>query len=102
MIDEQELHLPLARLVDLLVPDGDLHPVLHRRGAAGLQFRHAFHFHEAHAALADDAEGGVIAEVRDVDIGRFGGLDDVDPVLDFDFDSVDGDFSHKLLLLMQM
>ena len=96
MVDEQELHLPFARLVDLLVVDVDLHPVFHGGRAAGLQLRHAFDFDEAHAALADDGQGGVVAEVGDVDVGSFGGLDDVDAVLDFDFDSVDGNFAHAL------
>ena len=97
MVDEQELHLSLACLVDFVVPDVDLHPVLDRRGATRLQLRHPLDFHEAHAALPDDAEGGVIAEVGNVHVGSFGGLDDVDPFLNFDFDAVDADFSHKVL-----
>jgi hypothetical protein len=31
-------------------------------------------------------------------VGGVCGLDDVDAILDFDFDSVDGDFSHKVLV----
>ena len=95
MVDEQELHLPLARLVDLLVPDVDLHPVLDRGRAAGLQLGHAFDLDEAHAALADDGEamGG----------SRNGGRGcrrlwplrwQLIAILNFDFDSVDGDLCH--------
>jgi hypothetical protein len=65
--------------------------------AAGLQLRHPLDLDQAHTALSDDAQGRVIAKVRDVDVGGFGGLDDVDAVLDFDFVSVDGNFSHKVL-----
>ena len=32
--------------------------------------------------------------MRDVDVDRFGGFNDVDTVLDFDFSAVDGNFSH--------
>jgi hypothetical protein len=98
VVDEQKLHLPLARLLDFFVVDVDLHAVADGRGATGLQFRHALDFDEAHAALPDDRERRVIAEVGNVDVGSLGGLDAVDPVLHFDFDSVDGNFSHRLLL----
>ena len=69
MVDEEELHLPFARRIDFLVPDVDLHPLFDRRRATGLQFPHPFDLDEAHAALADDAEGGVVAEVGNVDVG---------------------------------
>ena len=86
-----------AGFVDLVVPDMDFHPVFDRRRASGLQLRHAFHFDEAHAALPDDAERGVIAEVGNMDVRRFRGFDRIDSILDFDFDSVDGNFSHRVL-----
>jgi len=96
VIDEQKLHLPAARLLDFLVPDVDLHPVFHRGRAAGLQLRHALDFDETHATLTDDGQRGVIAEMRDVNVRKFGGLNDVDAVLNFDFDSVDGNFTHRV------
>ena len=96
MVDEEELHRPLARLVDFLVPDVDFHPVAHGRGAAGLELRHPFDFHEAHAALADDAQRRVITEVRDVDVGCLGRFDDVDSVLNVDLDSVNCDLCHRV------
>ena len=94
MIDEQEFHLPAAGLLHFFVPHPDLHAVAHVGGASGLKLRHAFHFDEAHPALADDGQRRVIAEMRNVDVGCLRGFNDVDAVLDFDFSAVDGNFSH--------
>jgi hypothetical protein len=96
MVDQKELHLTLPRFVHLLVVDVDFHPFLDRGRTAGLQLRHAIDLHEAHAALADDREAGVVAEMRDVNVGRFGSLDDVHPFRNIDFGTVKGDFGHSV------
>ena len=51
---------------------------------------------QAHAATAHDRQAGVVAVMRDLDAGPFGGLDGVHAlaVRQFDFASVDGDFGH--------
>ena len=51
---------------------------------------------QAHAATAHDRKTGMVAVVRDLDAGPFGGLDGVDPqaVRQLDLASVYGDFGH--------
>ena len=76
VVDEEELDDGLLRLLHAVGLRVDDHPVLDRRGAAGLQLRDALDLDEAHAAGADGrAELGLVTEDRDLDVAVLGGVD---------------------------
>src|SRR5262249_27627952 len=92
VVDEQELHHPLARLLDHrgIGPDllaGDVHG-RQVAGGGGLG-RTGPHFYEAHAAVAGDRQPLVVAEARKLLAGQFADLEDVHPLLELDLDTVD-------------
>ena len=53
-----------------------LHAFRHRRRAGRQRLRRLLHLDQAHAAVGRDGELGVIAEARDVDVGRVRDLHD--------------------------
>src|SRR6185437_17149297 len=56
--------------------------------------RRLLHFDEAHPAIAGDRQPVVVAEPRDLDAGRFRGLQDGRAVGDLHLDTVDGELGH--------
>ena len=94
MVDQQELHHPLAGLDRTLVLGVDHHALgdRHRAGRDGL--RRFLDVDQAHAAVAGDRQALVEAEMRHLDADRLAGLEDREPVLDLDLASVDGELCH--------
>ena len=100
VVDEQELHHPLARLLDHRRLGLDLRRLavaarahvldLHGAGGGGLG-RAADHLDQTHAAVAGDAEPLVIAEARDLDARHLAGLQQREVGIDLDHHAVDGD-----------
>src|SRR4029453_2231924 len=78
VVDQQELHRRRAGASDFLGRRLDRETVLQGHRASGLDLGHALDFDQAHAALADDREARVEAEVGDVDARALGGIDQVD------------------------
>ena len=95
VIDEQELHHPFPRLLDLLRIGADHHAVRRRHGAGRDGLRRALHLHQAHAAVAGDGEPVVEAEVRDLLAGCHAGLHHRRAGLDRDLGAVDGERRHR-------
>ena len=80
MVDQQELHHALARLLHHRRVGDDLLPVGDRQRAGRLRLRRAgLHLDQAHAAVAGDRQALVVAEARDLDAGQLAGLQDVMP-----------------------
>src|SRR5882757_3522234 len=98
VVDEQELHHALARLLDhrrvgedlLLVGDGQRAARL-RLGRTGL------HLDQAHPAIAGDGKAFVVAEARDLDARQLTGLQDREAGRHLQLDAVDLDLGHCLL-----
>ena len=93
VVDEQELHHPLARFLDHRRVGADDHAVAdrHRTGRDGLG--RALHLDQAHAAIAGDRQALVIAEARNLHAGLLAGLENGDPVLHLDL-AVDRQCCH--------
>ena len=94
VVDQQELHHPLARLPHRRRVGADHHVVADRHRAGGDRLGRALHLDQAHAAIAGDRQAFVIAEARDLHARLFAGLEDGDPVLDLDLNPVDGQCRH--------
>ena len=75
MVGEQEFQGVFARLGHLRGFGAHHHALGHRQRAGGHHLGHLFHFHQAHAAGGLQREALVIAERRDLDAGRLGGVD---------------------------
>ena len=60
---------------DLVALGGDDHAFGDRRGAGGLQLRHLFQAHQAHAAGRLQRKAGVVTELRNGDARLAAGLD---------------------------
>ena len=97
VVDEQELHHPLARLLHHgRVGVDDLGgavlvggKVVDAHGAGGDRLGAALHLDQAHAAVAGDRQALVVAEARDLDAGLLAGLDQRDAVLDLHGRAID-------------
>src|SRR4029077_2588440 len=77
VVDQQELDDRALGLLDALGLRVHDHPVLDRRGAAGLQLADALDLDQAHAARADRvAKLGLVAEHGDLDVAVLGGVDE--------------------------
>src|SRR4051794_2938526 len=75
VVHEQELDYRVLSLLDVVGGGVHHHPVLDRRGAGGLELRHALDLDEAHAARAHRlAQLGFVAEVGDLDVALLGGV----------------------------
>ncbi len=94
MVDQQELHDPVARLDRLGRIRMDDHAVAHRHRARRNRLWRALHLHEAHPAVAGDLQALVEAEMRDLDPGLLAGLQDRGPGRHLDFVAVDGQLRH--------
>ena len=81
---------------DLLGRRLDRQAVLERHRAGRLDLRDALDLDQAHAALADDREARVVAEVRDVDAGELRGVDEVEVLRDLDRLAVEDDRERVL------
>src|SRR6185312_13517472 len=66
MVDQQELHHPLARLLGLVAVGVDDHAFRRRHGAGGDGLRRLLLLDEAHAAITGDGEPLMEAEMRDL------------------------------------
>ncbi len=96
VVDEQELHHPLARLLhhrrvgaDRLAVGGGKRAARLRLGRAGSDLD------EAHPAIAGDRQPLVIAEARDFLARELASLEDRRALRDLDLDAVDGDLRHR-------
>ena len=94
VVDEQELHHRLLRLHRLVAFAAYHHAVGRRRGAGRHGLGHLLDVDQAHAAVGRDAQFLVVAEMRDVDAGRVGGVHDHAAVGHGDLVAVDVEFSH--------
>ena len=94
VVDQQELHHPLARLPHRRRVGADHHVVADRHRAGGDRLGRALHLDQAHAAIAGDRQALVIAEARNLHPRLLAGLEDGDPVLDLDLNPVDGQCRH--------
>ena len=74
MVDEQELHHPVAGLFGHLAIGADHHVVGRRHRAGGDRLRRFFLLDQAHAAIAGDRQALVEAEMGDFDAGELAGL----------------------------
>src|ERR1700722_969677 len=98
MVDKQELHHALARLLDHLRVGDDLLTLGGRQGAGGLRLGRAwFHFHQAHPAVAGDRQTLVVAEARNLAAGELGDLKHGHAGLELDLDAVHLGFGHEPL-----
>ena len=107
MVDEQEFHHAFARLADdgragenfrrLAIRAGA--KVVHTQRARSLRLRHALHFDKTHAAVASDGQPLMIAEPRHFRAHLLASLNDGGAIGDFDFNSVDFNLGHGVLLL---
>ena len=98
MVDQQELHHALARLLHQRRVGLDHHVVGDRHGAAGDRLRRLLLLHQAHAAVAGDRQALVIAEARDLLARHLAGLQHGDAGRHFDLDPVDGHLRHGFAL----
>ncbi len=107
VVDEQELHHPLARLLHQWrlgdhrrrLTVGARAAILDAPGAGRHGLGRALQFDEAHAAIAGDRQPLVEAEARNLRAGRLAGLEQRVPGRDVDLDVVDDDPRHALVLI---
>jgi len=93
MVDEEEFHHPLTRLLDDRRPGIDpVRRAIARRaqvvdphGTGGDGLRHTVDLDETHAAVAGDREALVVTEAGYLPAGEFAGLKQRYAVFDFDF-----------------
>ncbi len=106
VVDEQELHHPLAGLLDRRRLGADHRrlavrarpAVAHRPGAGGDRLRRALQFDEAHAAIAGDRQPLVEAEARDLGPRRLRRLQQRVFRRNLDLDAVDDELGHAFSL----
>ena len=95
MVDQQEFHHAVARLLHHRRVGEDLLLVGDRQRAARLRLgRAGLHLDQAHAAVAGDRQALVVAEARDLDAGHLAGLQDRDAGRHLDLLTVDLDYGH--------
>ena len=99
VVDQQELHDALARLMDRWRVGVDHHAVAGRHGAGGDRLGRALHLDQAHAAVAGDRQAVVVAEARDLGAGQLAGLQHREAARDLDLLAVDGQLRHGPSLL---
>ena len=98
MVDQQEFHHALARLLHGRGLGEDLLLVGDRQCAARLRLRRAgLHLDEAHPAVAGDRQPVVVAEARNLDARQLTGLQHGDAGRHLQLDAVDLDLGHCLL-----
>ena len=95
VVDEEELHYPLAGLLHHRRIGEDLLVVGGRQGAGGLGLgRPGLHLDQAHPAVARDGQALVVAEPRDLLPGQLRHLQNRHAGLELDLDAVDLGFRH--------
>ena len=94
VVDEQELHHPLLRLLRVFGVRLDLHAVGARRCTGRQRLGRLLDLDKAHAAVGRNRELLVVAEVRHVDAELVGRLHHGCTVLDLHFPAVDFDLEH--------
>src|ERR1035437_8342952 len=75
VVAEYQLQHRLAGLTHFIAVGGDDHALGHGRGAGGLQLRHLFDLHDAHAASALQRKSGVVTERRNFNAHALASLD---------------------------
>ena len=91
VIDEQEFHNPLARLVHAGGFGMHNHAGSGGHGAAGDGLGHFFHLHQTHAAVAGDGKAVMVAKARNLASGKLAGLQQGGAREDGYFLAVDGE-----------
>ena len=76
MVDQQEFHHALLGLDGFFTLGANDHALRHRRCAGRHRLGRFFHFHQTHAAVGSNRELLVVAEMRDIGPGFFGGMHD--------------------------
>src|SRR3546814_14501022 len=94
MVDEQELHDAVARLLHLVGVGLDHHALADRHGAGGDRLGRTLHLDQAHAAVAGHRQAVVVAESRNLDAGELAGLQDRHALCDLDPSSVHRPLRH--------
>ena len=94
MVDQQELHHAVARLLDHRRVGLDDHAVGRRHRAGGDRLGRLLHLDQAHAAIAGDRQALVVAEARDLDADLLAGLQHGGARRDLDLDTVDDQLRH--------
>ena len=94
MVDEQEFHHAVARLLRLGAVGVDHHALGGRHGAGRDGLRRLLLLDEAHAAIAGDGEPLVVAEMRYLDTGALARLEHGGARRHLDLDPVDGELRH--------
>ena len=96
VVDEQELHHPLARLLDHRGVGADRLAVGGGQRAAGLRLgRPGRDLDQAHPAIAGDRQPLVIAEARDLLPRQLARLEHGRALRNLELDAVDGDLRHR-------
>src|SRR5687768_16292523 len=96
MVDQQELHHPLARLPDGGSHGEDLLPLAGGQRTARLGLgRPRLHLDQAHPAIAGDGEPLMVAEAGDFLAGQLAGLEHRRALRHIDLDAVDLDLGHE-------
>ena len=96
VVDQQELHHPLARLADAGRVGEDLLALGGRQRAARLRLgRPRLHLDQAHPAIAGDGEPLMIAEARNLLARQLAGLEHRRALRHLDLDTVDLDLGHR-------
>src|SRR3546814_447972 len=95
MVDEQELHDAVARLLHLVGVGLDHHALADRHGAGGDRLGRTLHLDQAHAAVAGHRQAVVVAESRNLDAGELAGLQDRQALCDLDLLAVDRQLRHR-------
>ena len=96
MVDKQKFHHPLAGLLDPIRIGSDDHAFAHRHGARRDRFRRAFHFDQAHAAIAGNRQPLVETKAWNFLARQFARLQNGQSRLDFDLYVVNGQLRHLL------
>ena len=94
VIDEQKFHHTTPRITHHGRVRENLHPIHDRIGTGSDRLWRLFHFHQAHAAIAGDAQAFMIAKARDFLPRRFAGLQHGRPIRDFHFNAINRDLRH--------
>ena len=94
VIDQQELHHRLLRLLGLVGSGANDHPLRDRGGAGRQRLGRLLHLDQAHPAVGRDGQLLVVAEVRHVDVELGRSIHHHAAGADLDFPAVNLDFNH--------
>ena len=94
VIDQQKFHHAMPSIAHQGCVREHLHPIHDRIGAGSDWLWRLFHFHQAHAAIAGDAQAFMVAKARNFLARRFAGLQHGSPIRDFHFNAINRDLRH--------